>query len=496
MLRRGREKSAVAKTVQLHGAHRSRWSGLVALLVVSAVSLNLAASAAALPSKFYGLHFSHDETSPRAMKIIGHSGAEYYRVNFNPSMTHEKIEVIFGLAWQNGLTILPDMYDRFLPAPSACAASGSWGALGKYLAEFYGPGGGFWSGRANPRPVEAIEIWNEPNRGWNGPNGKEAAPVETARFVNECANTIHGPAPNTKVIMGGLLTVGETKWITDEDGVSRFNYTVHDFLQHALAGEPTVKYNGVALHPYAFEPKNGEAIYERVGKNITSGREAVSAFVSAGTPIWITELGWPSWEQYPNQDPNHATVYEPNRATVLQDTFTWIVNHQVEYGIQSLIYYNARDWGGGGVWDQRCGLLYQQPSNTGVDDNGNVLGAPYSVAVFKGAWTTFKNNAGGDPFYPSAPTAATNGATFLTANSARLLGNYNAHELQSEYQFEWGPTASYGNLTPRRNAGFDNSNHDIVLPGEEKWGEPITGLSPKYDLPLQTGRPQRKWRNC
>jgi hypothetical protein len=449
----------------------------VALLVVSVVSLGLAASAAALPSKFYGLHFSHDEKSPRAMKIVGKSGAEYYRVNFSPSMTHADMEVIFDLAWQNGFTILPDVYGGQLPGANACAEVGNgWRDLVWYLATYYGPGGGFWSGprASNPKPVEAIEIWNEPNRGKNGPDEIKAAPVQTARFVNGCADLIHGATPATKVIMGGLLNVKETNWKTDEDKVSRYNYTVTDFLQAAKIGEPQIRYDGVALHPYVFEPKEGEAIYERTGKVITTGREAVSAFVSAGTPIWITELGWPSW----GEDSNHATVYEPNRATVLQDTFTWIVNHQVSYGIQSLIYYNARDWGGGGVWDQRSGLLYQQPPNTGVDDNGNVLGSPYSLAVFKGAWTTFKSNAGGDVFYPYAPVAATNGATFVTANSARLLGYYNARELQSEYQFEWGPTTAYGNSTPRQNAGFDNSNHDVVLPGEEKWGQLITGLSP------------------
>lgn len=467
---------------QSYAAHRSRCYGLVALLVVSVVSLGLAASAVALPSKFYGLHFSHDEKSPRAMKIVGHSGAEYYRVNFDPSMTQADMDVIFDLAWQNGFTILPDVYGGQLPGANACAEVGNgWRDLVWYLATHYGPGGGFWSGprASNPKPVEAIEIWNEPNRGKNGPDEIKAAPVQTARFVNSCADLVHGATPATKVIMGGLLNVKETNW-KSEDGVSRYNYTVTDFLQAAKIGEPQIRYDGVALHPYVFEPKpaeNGkpaEAIYERIGKAITTGREAVSAFVSAGTPLWITELGWPSW----GEDPNHATVYEPNRATVLQDTFTWIVNHQVSYGIQSLIYYNARDWGGGGVWDQRCGLLYQQPSNTGVDDKGNVLAVPYSVPVFKGAWTTFKSNAGGDAFYPSAPTAATNGATFLTANSARLLGIYNAHDLQSEYQFEWGPTSSYGSLTPRQNAGFDNSNHDVVLPGEEKWGQLITGLSP------------------
>jgi hypothetical protein len=447
----------------------------VVLLVVSAASLGLAASAVALPSKFYGLHFSYEEKSAKNMKIVGHSGAEYFRVNFSPSRSHSEIEEIFGLAWQNGITILPDVYGGNEPVSNACAVAGNgWRELVQYLATFYGPGGGFWSTRTNPKPVEAIEIWNEPNRGKNSADGIKAMPAESAYFVNKCADAIHSVAPGTKVIMGGLLTIGSTAWKTDDDGVTRYNYTIHDFLQVALNLEPTVHYDGVALHPYAYEPKEGEAIYERVGKNITAGREAVSAFISSGMPIWITEVGWPS----SGTDENHATVPEPGRATVLEDTFTWIENHQASYGIQSLIYYNNRDWGGGTAWDRRCGLILEQPWNRGIDDAGNVLPEPFSGTLFTGAWTTFKNHAGGDPFYPSAPTAATNGATFLTANSARLLGYYNAHELQSEYQFEWGPTISYGNWTPRQNAGFDNSNHDVILPGEEKWGQLITGLSP------------------
>ncbi len=457
------------------GARRLRRCVFLALLVAGAVTLGNVTSAAALPSKFYGFQFPY-EKSPKNMKIVGRSGAEYFRVNFSPSMSHAEIEGIFDLAWQNGITILPDVYGGSEPVSNACAVGGNgWRELVQYLASFYGPGGHFWLTRpSNPRPVEAIEIWNEPNRGLNGADGIKAMPGETAYFVNRCAEAIHAVAPSTKVIMGGLLTVGSTGWVTDEDGKSRYNYTVHDFLQAALNLEPAVKYDGVGLHPYAFQPKGGEAIYERVGKNITAGREAVSAFISSGMPIWITELGWPSW----GSDANHATVVEPERSYVLNDTFTWIENHQASYGIQSLVYYNYRDFGPGTSWDQRCGLLWQQPSNRGVDDNGNVLELPFSGALFSPSWATFKNHAGGDPFYPSVPNATSNGASFVTANGARLLGYYNPRGLQSEYQFEWGPTTSYGNFTPRRNAGFGDSGKDVVLPGEEKWGQPISGLSP------------------
>jgi|GEM_PF-2255862 len=460
-----------------------RTSVLASTLILAGAFLGLLVStAAAVPAKFYGLQFPYAD-SPKNMKIVGHSGADYFRVNFDPSMSHETIEKIFDLAYQNGVTILPDVYSGEFPAPNACATgSNKWRELVQYLAKDYGPGGDFWKTpdkkgeKPNPKPVEAIEIWNEPNRGRNGPDGVKSNPSETTYFVNKCADAIHEVAGSTKVIMGGLLTIGSTGWTKEiENGkaVNRYNYTVHDFLEVVHNLEPTVHYDGVGLHPYAFKPNGNEAIYERVGKNITLGREAVNNFVSPNEPIWITEIGWPSW----GQDEAHETVPESERSNVLGDTFTWIENHESSYNIQSLIYFNYRDFGNGAAWDERCGLLRALPAETGVDDLSNVLAKPYSGTVFTSSWYTYQTHAGVYS-YPTTPGAGSNGATFVAATEARLLGIYNASEMQSEYQFEWGSTASYGNLTPRHNAGFDNSNHDVILPGEERWGQLITGLSP------------------
>ena len=474
---RGCENAATAETAAPHGRRRSRWHCFAALLVVSAVMFGNVVSASALPAKFYGLQSPYEDSAGN-MKIVGHSGADYFRVNFNPSISQEKIKTRFETAWLNGVTILPDVYGGSEPPSNSCALAGNgWRELVQYLAKEFGPAGDFWKGKPNPRPVEAIEIWNEPNRGLNGPDGITAMPGESQYFVNRCAAAIHSVAPSTKVLMGGLLTLGSAGWITDADGKKRYNYTVHDFLEAATALEPAL-YDGVALHPYAFkavgEGESKEDIFERVGSNITAGRSAVSMFISSAMPIWITEIGWPS----AGGDTNHPTLPEPQRENVLNETFSWIEGHQAAYNIQSLIYYNYRDFSAGTSWDQFCGLLRQLPSNRGIDDAGVVRPEPYSGPLFTGAWTAFKVHAGGDPFYPIAPNATTNGATFVTATEARLLGIYNAHELQSEYQFEWGLTPEYGNKTARHDAGMDNSNHDVVLPGEERWGQLITGLSP------------------
>jgi hypothetical protein len=458
-------------------ARGRRTRAFAAVPTVAIVFLCLmASSAVAVPAKFYGLQFPYAD-SPKNMKIVGHSGADYFRVNFDPSMSHESIEKIFDLAYQNGVTILPDVYSGEFPAPNACVVGGNkWRELVQYLAKDYGPGGKFWEGRSNPKPVEAIEIWNEPNRGRNGPDTVKSNPSETAYFVNKCADAIHEVAGSTKVIMGGLLNIGSTGWVEEEENgkkVKRYNYTVHDFLEVVHNLEPTAHYDGVGLHPYVFKPSGKEEVFERIGKNITAGREAVDNFISSKKSIWITEVGWPSW----GEDSAHATTAEPERSYVLGETFTWIENHQSSYDIQSLIYFNYRDFGNGAAWDERCGLLRTVPSDTGIDEAGNVLSKPYSGSVFTNSWYTYQTHAGATSF-PTTPGAGSNGATFVTATEARLLGSYSGYEIQSEYQFEWGPKASYGNLTPRHDAGFDNSNHDVILPGEERWGQLITGLSP------------------
>src|SRR6185437_1809060 len=60
---------------------------------------------------------------------------------------------------------------------------------------------------------------------------------------------------------------------------------------------------------------------------------------------------------------------------------------------------------------------------------------------------------------PGAPTATTGVATSVSETTATLKGTVNPDGLPTEYLFEWGLTASYGQLTSELPAGEDHNGH-------------------------------------
>jgi hypothetical protein len=69
-----------------------------------------------------------------------------------------------------------------------------------------------------------------------------------------------------------------------------------------------------------------------------------------------------------------------------------------------------------------------------------------------------------------APSGITNPASGVTLDSGTLNGTVNPNGTSTQYYFQWGPTTSYGNVTPTQSAGSGTSTIAVLAK--------ITGLTP------------------
>lgn len=148
------------------------------------------------------------------------------------------------------------------------SSSADYAAYAVALAARYGPGGSFW--RAHPElpalPVEAFEIWNEPDSlaFWvPRPDAGRYAQLYTA-----ARDAIHAAHPGAHVLVGGLSDAPT-------------------FLPQLLAADPQLrgKIDGVAIHPYAGSPAG-------VLGRVRDPRRVLERLGLATVPLYVTEFGW------------------------------------------------------------------------------------------------------------------------------------------------------------------------------------------------------------
>jgi len=145
--------------------------------------------------------------------------------------------------------------DKAAPRPDAYAG------FAAALARRYGPGGAFW--RSHPRlpqlPVEAYEIWNEPDSGvfWR----PQPDPAAYAVVYDRARTAIKAVDPHAIVVTGGLFP----------DGAARFIKAVR----------AATDVDAIGYHAY--------------GADAPAALSNLHAFLheTGGDPVWLTELGWP-----------------------------------------------------------------------------------------------------------------------------------------------------------------------------------------------------------
>ncbi|MBS1887171.1 MAG: hypothetical protein JSU06_08285 [Actinobacteria bacterium] len=347
-----------------------------------AIGLVLALSSSASALSF-GLNWDGNHSSqPELLDAVQASGATVYHVPLQytgPGGDWSANDKLVEEAWRRGLTILPTVQSGTRFPPPGDPEWASWGVWLREAVERYGVNGTFWEGKANPTPITAWEVWNEPNipsndpqlteaecaaagLPWIGQSGNCAQPQSYGAFLAYSAEQLQaaswaragGP---TNVLFGALNTqVGEP---------------FEAFLAGAAAaGGLSPNVTGVAIHPYSFV--EGAA-------GMAGAVDGVRAYLDAlpegsAKSLWITEIGWPT----SGTVPVGGTVDPEESAALLTESFEWIKANAAPANIQLVAWYNVRDFGGP-TWDGHSGLQ---------GEGGNLNPAWYAFQAQAGAAPT------------------------------------------------------------------------------------------------------------
>jgi hypothetical protein len=314
-------------------------------------------------------------------------------------------------AWKNGITILPTMEagERFLrPSDTNWSA---WGTWVQEAVERYGVNGSFWNGKADPTPITAWEVWNEPNVVEHNPVLSEAEckklhshyyaepktciqPGAYGTFLKYTAEHIQAgsyakTAHGTNVLSGGLYARSEAEEeMSVSEGGNRGSMAITEFLAgSALTGGFSSDVTGIALHPYSLVGGATEMAHkiERIKNFLNEGG-------LGGLGLWLTELGWPigGSAHFPT---NGHTVTPAEQANLLTEAFNWIKANASKENIQLVAWFNMRDYPSGTHWAGTCGLL---------EENGNP----------RPSWYAFQAETGGPPSLNASPAVLHEGANW------------------------------------------------------------------------------------
>jgi polysaccharide biosynthesis protein PslG len=152
----------------------------------------------------------------------------------------------------------------------------AWSEFLQALVGRYGPTGTFWE--LHPelprRPIRAWQIWNEEN----DHRFAEASVPDYVALLRGSAPAIRSVDPDARILLGGLYGTPRIEPALDAT----------TFLSR-LYGHNGIKglFDGVALHPYAFNPR-------LMAAGITALRAVMRRHGDGHGDLFITEFGWGS----------------------------------------------------------------------------------------------------------------------------------------------------------------------------------------------------------
>jgi GH35 family endo-1,4-beta-xylanase len=321
------------------GGHRL--SGLAIAIAVASVSLLAATGASAtVRSEFYGvvqtatldyqdiqgLHTAHVRTNRFVLKW------GWIEPSKNSFKWKSSDQFIGELAY-NGIRTVPSVWGNpgwvpgsgSTPPIGGTTSEGYWRGFLRAMVGRYGPGGTYWQGpyhqqfgaNAKPLPIQAWQVWNEPNlKKFFAPN---PSPGKYAHLLQISHDAIRSKDPKAQIVLAGMPAKGDVK--------------AADFLK-SMYSVQNIKnfFDAGALHPYA--PTLGE-----MQQDIQKYRAVMKQHGDASKPLWITELAWGS------APPDSFGINKgpAGQAQLLTRAYKLILDHRSAWDIQRLFWYHWRD---------------------------------------------------------------------------------------------------------------------------------------------------------
>ncbi len=284
----------------------------------------------------------------------------WHLIQPTPQRTYDwsSVDPVMETIAGNGLRVLPFLFgtprwlarkEQTLPVDSGRARS-AWVAFVKAAVERYGPGGQFWAERAaggvgpnylpvipRPLPIRAWQVWNEANFFYF------AFPVSSSRYARLLKLTqpaIESTDPGAEVILSGLFG--------DPDETGRRGMDAPDFLDRLYA-VPGIKsrFDGVALHPYAFHVEDLEELTEEIREVVIDNRDL-------GARLHITEMGWGS------QNDPHIVAFEQGingQVRELRGAYDYLIDNRGRLNLKSTYWYSWKDLRGSCNFCDSVGLF-------------------------------------------------------------------------------------------------------------------------------------------
>jgi Glycosyl hydrolase catalytic core len=228
------------------------------------------------------------------------------------------------------------------PPLNSAADQTAWKDFLTRVVSRYGPGGTYWGApyhskygaSAIPLPVQAWQIWNEPNlKKYFTPGATVAQSAQKyANLLKISHDAIKAKDPKAQIVLAGMPGFGDSKaWI---------------FLDNIYAVAGIKNYFDVAaLHPYA--------------RDINEFRTEVSMFRTsmvnhgdAATPMWLTEWGWGSGpaDQYGHN------VGLTGQQTMLNNSIKLILQERTAWNVQRMYWFLWRDPEPGSFYAHLCSI--------------------------------------------------------------------------------------------------------------------------------------------
>jgi polysaccharide biosynthesis protein PslG len=212
------------------------------------------------------------------------------------------------------------------PPLDSAADQAAWADFLKAAVERYGPGGSYWSTEyeqhfgdgAEPLPVTAWQIWNEPNL----PHyfAPASSPPKYAQLLRISHDAIKDVDPKAEIVLAGMPGYGkpDTAW----------KFLDELYRQPGFARD----FDAVALHPYA-------RTVGQLRTEIEKLRNAIAKHGDGQMPLWLTELGWGSGKSNRfglNKGP-------AGQERMLSRSFELILDRRATWRVERLFWFDWRD---------------------------------------------------------------------------------------------------------------------------------------------------------
>jgi hypothetical protein len=332
-------------------------------------TLAFAATARALPAKFWGV-VPQSSLSSEQFQRLGRGGVESVRISLGwaelqpqsgGAINWSGVDDVVEKAARAGIDVLPTINGAptwavptapvpggggtKAPAhlPASGAAAVAWKSLLGQAAERYGPTGTFWATHPGVpvKPIRAWQIWNEPNFKFfvARPN-----PAEYGKLVKLSATALKAVDPGAQLVLAGLFSQPKgARYVRVVRGKKKLvnrtnvNYFASYFLEQMYKLTPGVKakFTGVALHPYT-------GTWKYLTPEIEEVRKVLSANGDGRKGLWITELGWSSGP--PKSDGSNSFAKgSAGQARELRLSFQLLKSKQAKWRIQRLYWFSVDD---------------------------------------------------------------------------------------------------------------------------------------------------------